>query len=116
MSLTKPIPKKLRDEMDADPFYEFCCVTGIRKSAGVKIEWHHAFTFAGKRVNEKWCILPVSVNTHRQAGTSHVKELLDWVMFNRADEDTLRRYSKAVDLIRERDRLNDKFGVWTMKI
>lgn len=108
MALTKPIPKKMREEMERDPFYHRCCVTGVRRSPHTKIEWHHHFRFRGERVNEKWCILPVSKEIHDRARTREIGEKLDWVMLNRADEETLRRYSKAEDLIAKRDRLNKK--------
>lgn len=96
--------------MAADPFYEKCCISGVRKAPGVKIEWHHAFQFAGKRVNEKWCIVPVTEIVHDKARTSEMKERIDWVILNRADDETLKRYSKAEDLIRKRSYLNNKFG------
>lgn len=106
MSLTMPIAKKLRDEMEADPFYHYCCLLHIKRSSYTKIEWHHNFTWAGKRLNEKWCILPLEKSMHARAGERWIKEKLDRIMLNRADEATLRKYSKAVDLVALRDRLN----------
>lgn len=111
MSLTKPIPKKMREEMSADPFYKRCCVTG-KTSAQEKIDWHHNFQFAGKRVNEKWCILPVCKSVHAKADTSLVRGHLDFIMLNRATDDELQRYSKAIDLIAKRDRLNRQYGAY----
>ncbi len=113
MSLTKPIPKKLRDEMSEDPFYQRCCITLMTKSTTRKIEWHHNFRWQGTRLNEKWCILPVLKEIHDKADTSLMKEKLDWVMFNRADDETLKKYSKAEDLIKKRDRLNKIYGTKT---
>ena len=114
MSLTKIIPKKMREEMAVDPFYQRCCISGARKAPGVKIEWHHNFTsyqYGNKgRLNEKWAILPVCEAVHLKAGTSEIKERLDWVMLNRTDDETLKKYSKAEDLIRKRSYLNNKFG------
>jgi hypothetical protein len=110
MSLTKPIPKKLRDEMDADPFYHKCCVTGVKSGAQFKIDWHHNFRWQGTRLNEKWCILPVWKKVHDKADTREVRDFLDWIMLNRADEETLQRYSKAENLIAKRDRLNKVYA------
>lgn len=113
MAVTKPIPKKLRDEMEADPFYHRCAVTGTRRGPGVKIEWHHNFEsyLHGNRgrLNEKWCILPILKEIHDKANRRDVRELLDWIMLNRADESTLRKWSKVEDLIKKRDRLNKKY-------
>lgn len=108
--LTKPIPQKLRDEMSADPYYERCCVTGVKRGPGVKIEWHHNFSSYANgnkgRVNEKWCILPVHEKIHAKADTREVREILDRIMLNRADDATLKRWSKSENLIEKRDRLN----------
>jgi len=110
MAITKPIPKKLRDEMEADQFYHRCCATGIRRGPGVKIEWHHNFESYAHgnkgRLNEKWCILPLLKSVHDKANRREVRQYLDWIMLNRADEATLRKWSVAEDLISKRDRLN----------
>lgn len=92
--------------MENDPFYKRCCVTGVGQSAYSKIEWHHNFTWMGKRLNEKWCILPVLKEIHDKEKQKDIKETLDRIMLNRADDETLKKYSKAVDLIAKRDRLN----------
>jgi len=104
-----PIPKKLRDEMAADPYYRRCCITGRPKGA-VKIEWHHNLIFAGRQVQEKWCILPVSEAVHIQANFRDMREKLNWVMLNRATDEELARYSKVEDLIQKRERLNTIYG------
>lgn len=114
MAMTKPIPKALRDEMEADPFYRQCCLTGIRKdSSWERIEWHHNFEsyLNGNkgRVNEKWCILPVAKTMHDRAKEPWIKRQLDRIMLNRADDATLRKWSKVVDLIKYRDQLNKEY-------
>ena len=109
----RPIPKKLRDEMASDLFYKRCCLTG---QITAKIEWHHNLIYAGKQVNEKWCILPISHAMHELSKDQTVRERLDWIMVNRATTDELKRYSKAVDLQRLKNRLNRKFGLWNGQI
>lgn len=113
----KKIPTKLRNEMDRDTFYSRCCLTG----RGIKtenrfneerIEWHHNLIFAGSQVNEKWCILPVMKKLHDAEKRPHIKERLNWIMLNRATDEELERYSKLTDYKHERDKLNNKFGVW----
>lgn len=103
------IPKRLRELLANDQFYKKCCLTG---KTNEKIDWHHNFNFAGKNLNEKWCILPVcnSIHQYHQGITSKVKEKLNWIMYNRANNQTLKRYSKAKDLIKEKERLNKKYG------
>lgn len=112
MSLTKPIPKKLRNEMNADPFYHSCCLSG-KTRAQVKIEWHHNFEtyqYGNKgRLNEKWCILPVAKIFNDKANVREVRDLLNWIMLNRASDETLEKYSKCLDLKRVRDNLNKQY-------
>lgn len=110
MSLTRPIPPKLRAEMDADPYYHRCAITGTRRGPYAKIEWHHAFTWKGQRVNEKWCIIPLLKRIHDKASTKIVKDYVDFLILNRADEATLLRYSKAEDLVAKRNRLNKRYA------
>lgn len=110
MSLTRPIPAKLRAEMDADPYYHRCAITGTKRGPYAKIEWHHAFTFKGIRVNEKWCIIPLLKRIHDRASVKEVKDYIDWIILNRADDETLRRYSKAEDLLAKRARLDKKYA------
>ena len=99
-----PIPPKLRQEMADDLFYKQCCITG---KTDEKIEWHHSYRFAGKNVQEKWRILPLAKSVHDNI--TYYQEQCEHIMLNRADEATLKKYSKAVDLIRKRDYLNKKY-------
>jgi hypothetical protein len=101
--------------MGDDPFYHRCCLTGGgRKTENrfdqERIEWHHNFIYAGKQVQEKWCILPIVKRLHDQM-VGEVKDRCDWIMLNRATDDELAKFDRA-DLIRKRERLNEKYGVW----
>lgn len=100
------IPLKLRSEMSADPFYKRCCITGRTDN----IQWHHAWIWKNSQLQEKWAILPVCEAIHILARRKDTKEKLDWIALNRADDATLRKYSKAEDLIKKRDRLNQKYA------
>lgn len=100
------IPPKLREEMARDPYYKRCCVTGDTE----KVQWHHNLIFAGKQVQEKWCILPLAYHIHKIADDKVIRERLDWIMLNRATEKDIMRYSKAVDLSAKLERLNKKYG------
>ncbi len=110
MSLTRPIPLALRKKMDAQPYYHRCAITGTRSGPYAKIDWHHAFTWKGQRVNEEWCIIPLLKRIHDKASTKGVKDFVDYLILNRADDATLRRYSKAEDLLAKRDRLNKRYA------
>ena len=103
----RAIPKKLKEEMARDPFYKRCCISGATNE---KIEFHHNLIYAGRQVNEKWCILPLAKSIHDRI--VEFKEKCDWIMLNRATDDDLRRYSKAIDYLKERERLNKKYGIY----
>lgn len=103
----KKIPPKLRDEMANDPYYQKCCVTGCRNE---KIDWHHNLKYASNQVNEKFCILPLSKSIHDNI--VKYKEICDWIMWNRASDEQIARYSKAENYQYTKERLNKKYGTY----
>lgn len=104
----RKIPNKMREEMGNDNFYKKCCLTG---NTG-HIEWHHNLIFAGRQVNEKFCILPLLHSVHMLADRHDIREMLNWVMLNRATEEELIHFSKARDLKSLKARLDKKYGTW----
>lgn len=106
------IPKKLRKEMAADPYYKVCAVTGDRGTRTDPIQWHHNLIFGGKQVQEKFCILPIKRSIHFKANDKTVKARLDWIMLSRATEEQLTHYSKAIDRRFELAMLSEVYGRW----
>lgn len=104
----RPIPPQMRQSMDSDPYYHKCAVSG----AVGRVEWHHNLIFAGRQVNEPWAIIPLAPEIHDQARNTEMRETLDWIMLNRASDDELRPYCKAIDYIGMRKRLNEKYGTY----
>lgn len=112
----RPMPIKLRNEMDMDEYYHRCARYDLLRDhickpdpiSGKLIEWEHAFIFAGKQINERWAIVPICWLAHR--GGYMVKEINEWIALNRATDEELRKYSKAVDLIYKRNYLNKIYG------
>lgn len=105
------IPLKLRKEMADDPFYTRCVVTGV----GGKIEWHHNLIVSGNQLQRKWAILPLAPMVHAKADNTEVREILDWIMLNRASQRELGEFGMATygRLVYLRQRLNEKFlGPW----
>jgi len=65
----RPIPEKIKKQINKDPFYNVCCITG---STGVSIE--HAQIYAGKQISDLWALVPL----RRDLNTSHPpKEVKD---------------------------------------
>lgn len=110
------IPPKLRRELAKDPYYKTCCITGIPGKRGDQIEFHHNLIHGGKQYQSRFAILPVRKSIHAMASNPAVKERMDWVMLNRANSEELRAISKAIDYVRRRDYLNQKFGTYQQDI
>lgn len=106
------IPKKLLAELLADPFYQRCAVSGDFSTKKDSIEFHHNLIFGGKQVQAKFAILPIKRSLHLKANNKRLKAQLDWVMWNRATEEEIRHYSKAIDQGFYLATLNMVFGVY----
>lgn len=105
----RKIPEELREEMANDPFYKKCCLEDYTFGCVGKIEWHHNLIYAGRQVNEKFCILPVCKYHHDHEKDTEIGERLDYIMLHRATEDDLRRFSKCIDYVALKERLCTKY-------
>lgn len=109
---------QLRKEVGEDPEYTRCALSGMISQFGAcggRVTREHALIFAGKKVQEKYAIIPCcaahhGVDSFQDAPTTAPKEVRVWVALNRATGDELRSISKGTNYIRERDRLNAKYG------
>ncbi len=107
-SMSSKIPTNINEQMNRDPFYLKCCIVDANCSG--KIERHHNLIFAGKRINRLFCILPVCKYHHDLEKTREIKEKLNWVMLNRANDSELEEFSKAIDYKKEKARLNNIYN------
>lgn len=94
----RPIPKKLKAELLADPYYKRCCLTGFTR---FKIDFHHAWDYGGKQINEAWAIMPVWVRKHSPQGDKDsvhnckaTKEYVQYLSLKRATPKDLKKYPK----------------------
>src|SRR5258708_7866297 len=90
------IPEDMREELAADAFMHNCIINDALCEG--RIEWNHAFTYAGKRINELWGLLPMCHLHHDQQ--AKWRPLIDEVMRKRirhlgAAEDFKRKYPKS---------------------
>ena len=106
--LMRKIPDEVLEEIMKDWFYKKCCVADEKCSG--RIEWHHNLIYAGKQVNEKWCILPICHYHHEHEKDKELGGILDYIMLCRATNEELEKYSKAINYIELRERLKLKFG------
>ena len=77
----RPIPIKLRTQIAQDIFMQKCIYNNCDCEG--RIEWEHAFLYAGKQINESWNILPVCIFHHRGNGLN--KEYNQFRAIIRAD-------------------------------
>lgn len=94
-SMTSKIPDEVRNELSEDLFMRKCCLENLGGCAG-SIQWHHAFSYAGKRRNDIWAILPVCEYHHRVE--SAFRSALKQVLLARAKwfgTDIKRKYPKT---------------------
>lgn len=79
-----------------------------------RITWEHTLIYAGKQIDEVWAIIKLceyhhDVNTQQGNGDLQ-KEKNVWIALNRATDQELIKYSKAINYINERERLNKIYG------
>lgn len=109
----RKIPESLRAEMANDPYYKRCARFEEGNCSG-RITWEHAIIYAGKQLNEKWAIIPIceyhhAVDNFQDRGNLN-KEKHIWIALNRATDSELLAVSKAINYIRLRNTLNEKYG------
>lgn len=116
--LGKPIPLKMRAEMDQDPTMHICMRNALLDDHTCErdplkpwqeVEWEHVFTFGGSKVNQKWAIISICYLVHR--GGKLNKEINRWIALNRATSEELKAVSKAVPYLNMREHLNKIYGV-----
>lgn len=79
----------------------------------------HALIYAGRQIDEAWAIVFLcayhhAVDEYQDCGDLQ-KEKNVWIALNQANDEELKKYSKVVPYIRERDRLNVKYGKYNIK-
>lgn len=108
MSLSRPLKKEVRKELENDPFMSKCCVAD--ETCKGRITWHHHLRYGGKRSDFAQDILPVCQRHHDLADTKLGKEKLDWVWLNRLNEAQIEKISKAINYGQRKKYLNQKYG------
>jgi len=58
------IPEEMREALEQDPYMHRCIISNTECSG--RIEWNHAFIYAGRRRNEPWALQPMCSTHHGQ--------------------------------------------------
>ena len=109
----RPISKRVADILNNEP--DICALKALGGCQG-RITREHALIYAGKQIDEAWAIVKICARHHgvdqwQDAGTLD-KERNVWVALNKATDDELLQYSKVINYIDMRKRLNEKYGTY----
>lgn len=104
----RAVSPRVRNIVEARP--QVCARRADGGCAG-RTTWEHALIYAGKQVDEAWAIVILcerhhSVGAYQDCGALDKREN-ERLALNQATDEELREYSKAVDYIAMRDRLNN---------
>lgn len=106
----RSIPKKMRSEMSENKYMKICMrnyVFNDHECEG-RITWEHAFTYAGRQINEKWAIISICREYHLNRDKLD-KRMSEFIAVFRASEEELQKYPRK-DWDKIKERLKNKFG------
>lgn len=90
------IPGAVRRQMQDDPFMG-CCIyrwihPGVHECEGARAEpeWEHAFKYAGRKVQERWAIVPVDSVMHRVRPNKEIHQLVGLLRMTASERDEAR--------------------------
>lgn len=91
------IPKTLRNDISADPYYLKCCRATTWACRG-RITLEHVWIYGGRQIQEKWAIIPLcefhhSVNNYQDNGDLNKQENKR-ISLARATPEDLAKYPK----------------------
>ena len=90
MGLTRPLTKKAKEEIGANPYYRICARRNNECSGRITIE--HAIMYAGRRIDDIWALLPLCWYHHLGAGLN--KRINEKIAIRRASQKDLEKYPK----------------------
>lgn len=106
----RPISQSVKDQLTNEK--DICALKD--SNCDGKLTWKHCLTYGGKQIDEAWAIIKIceyhhSVNKYQDGGGLN-KEKNIWIALNRATDQELLKYSKCIDYLKMRERLNKKYG------
>jgi len=111
----RPISTRVKQQLDSEP--DICAL--LDKNCVGRITREHTLIYASKQIDEVWAIIKICAWHHSvdqfQDGGGLNKEKNIWVALNRATDEELLKYSKAINYIAMRETLNKKYGKYDIK-
>lgn len=110
----RPISPQVKAKLDSEP--DICALED--ENCQGRITREHCLIYGGRQIDEAWAIIKICAWHHSvdefQDGGGLNKEKNVWVALNRATDEELLKYSKAINYIEMRNRLNKKYGKYQM--
>lgn len=108
----RPISPEVLEKLQSEK--EICALKDENCSG--RITYEHCLTYGGKQIDEAWAIVKLcewhhSVNKYQDGGGLN-KEKNVWVALNKATDDELLKYSKCINYLKLKERLNHKYGAY----
>ena len=108
------ISKSVKDSLLNEP--EVCNRSKDGGCAG-RLTWEHTLIYGGRQIDEAWSIIKLCARHHEvdefQDNGDLQKDKNVWIALNKATDEELLKYSKVISYIKMRERLNEKYGVYT---
>jgi len=92
-NLRRPIPEHIRAQLDADPEYHRCALSGIGYCDG-RIQWHHYLKVAGRRTDDPEGIIALCEHHHDKESLH--KADLDRILMSRVTPELRAKYPRAI--------------------
>ena len=85
------IPNKVRVRLANDPFMKFCIKAGSGECRGA-VQWHHAWEYAGRQIQEWWAIVPLCHYHHKPGVLDN--DYAQFIGLRRATYEELKKYHR----------------------
>ena len=112
----RKISPQVKAQLELEPQI---CARSMHKGCKGRITWEHTLIYGGKQIDEVWAIIKLCEFHHAvdnfQDGGDLNKEINVWIALNRATDEELEKYSKAIDYKHMREILNKKYGKFSKK-
>lgn len=90
------LPKEMRERLALDSFMQHCIIPD--GTCEGRLEWNHAFQYAGRRRNEIWAILPMCHSHHTKEGQFRLTIgflLRERIFYFKAEKDFKEKYPRS---------------------
>lgn len=94
----RPIPLPLRRQLDTEPRMHRCVIAPLQRIYGRcsgRIQWHHAWIYAGTQINEEWAIVGACEGHHEEVKKDRaIKQAFETASLLIATDEDLAKYPK----------------------